>query len=148
MRDGRTRDRLPGEEPRCTFERTLEGEYCEEKAEVDLDGSGLCKRHADRLRLQERVAYWRAIMAHADLWSGEARRRGRWDAVGPLDLERARAAGALKRASAALQTNKEGGSRDGPEGERVDGEGEDGYVGVRFPLPWWSLLLLSSTVTG
>ena len=130
MRNGRTRDRLPGGEPRCVFEGTLGGEYCEEKAEVSLDGLGLCKRHADQLRLQERVAYWRAILAHADLWSGEARRRGRGDVVGPLEVERARAAGALERASAALQTNK------------------DAYIGGRFPPPWWHLLLLSSAVTG
>jgi len=75
--DGYIQDGLLGGEPRCGFERTLEGEYCGEPGEVGLDGLWLCERHADRLRLQERVAYWRAILAHIDLWSGEARRKGR-----------------------------------------------------------------------
>ena len=61
---------------RCEFERTLKGEYCRENGEVRLDGLRLCERHADRLRLEERVAYWRAMLAHVELWSGEARSTG------------------------------------------------------------------------
>ena len=53
--------------------------------------------HADRLRLQERTAHWRAILAHVDLWSGEARRRGRGDVMGLLEAERTRTSEDLER---------------------------------------------------
>jgi hypothetical protein len=109
---------------RCEFERALEGEHCGEAGEVGLDGLWLCGRHADRLRLRERVAYWRAILAHVDLWSGEARRRDRGDVVGLLEVERAGASAALERTSEALQRNREGRIPDGP-GDEV-GEGGDG----------------------
>ena len=77
-------------EARCEFERTLEGEYCRENGEVRLDGSMLCNRHADRLRVEERVTYWRAMLAHVELWSGEARGTGRKDLVRLLENEGAR----------------------------------------------------------
>ena len=114
--DGHIQGGPLGVESRCEFERALEGEHCGEAGEVGLDGLWLCGRHADRLRLRERVAYWRAILAHVDLWSGEARRRGRGDVVGLLGVERARASAALERASEALQRNREGRIPDGPAG--------------------------------
>jgi hypothetical protein len=61
MSNGDIQDRLLGGELRCEFERTLNGEYCTENAEVRLDGLLVCERHAGQLRLEERVAYWRAI---------------------------------------------------------------------------------------
>ena len=108
MSDGYAQDPLPGVETRCEFESALTGEYCGQAGEVGLDGLWLCGRHADRLRLQERASYWRAILAHVDLWSGEARRRGREDVVGLLRVERARASDALVRASRALQSIGDG----------------------------------------
>lgn len=102
-----------------------------------MDGLRLCGRHADRLRLQERAAYWRAILAHVDLWSGEARRRGRGDVVGLLDVERARASAALERTSAELQRNRDGRIPDGA----GDGVGEG-------PPRWPPLLLLGLAVSG
>jgi hypothetical protein len=43
--DGRNpHSRISGE-PRCTFERTLKGEYCAENGDVWLDGLHLCERH-------------------------------------------------------------------------------------------------------
>ena len=119
--DGYIQDGLLGGEPRCGFENALGGKFCGERSEVGLDGLGLCGRHADRLRLQERVAYWRAILAHVELWSEEARRRDRGDVLSPLRVEGARASAALERACATLQRN-----RDGPDGEVVGRDGEDG----------------------
>jgi hypothetical protein len=119
-------------ESRCEFERTLKGEYCPEDGEVRLDGLTLCDRHADRLRLEERVTYWRAILAHVELWSEEARRRGRGDVVRLLEIERARVLAELERAT-----------------EVVDGRhGEDGSGDGRAPLLWPSLFLLGGAVIG
>ena len=115
MADGYIQDGLfLGGEPRCEFERTLEGEYCGEPGEVRLDGLGLCGRHADRLRLRERVAYWRAILAHVDLWSREASRRGRGDVLELLGVEGARASEVLERAREGLRRNRDGEDGRGP----------------------------------
>ena len=117
--DGYIQGGPSGGEPRCGYEGTLEGEYCPEVGEIESHGLMLCGRHADRLRLRERAAYWRAVLAHVDLWSGEARRRGRGDVVGLLAVERAGASAALESASAALQRNREGseGEAGGPDDE-------------------------------
>ena len=101
------------------------------KSEVRLDGLRLCERHATQLRLRERVAYWRAILAHIRLWSGEARSRGRGDVVRLLEIELARAEAAIERASEELQR-----SRDGEE-VKVGGNGKAGSGDVRTPPPWW-----------
>ena len=129
-------DEGPSRESRCEFERTLKGEYCPDDGGVGLDGLTLCERHADRLRLEERLTYWRAILAHVELWSGEARRRGRADVVRLLALERASVSTELGRASEQIQELE-----DGRYGE--DGSG-DGRV-----LPLWSqLFFVCSAVTG
>jgi hypothetical protein len=119
---------------RCEFERTLKGEYCSEDGKVRLDGLTLCSRHAYRLRLEERVTYWRAMLAHVELWSGEARRRGRTDVQHLLEIERARVLVELGR-----EESEE--LEDGQHGEGVSGAG-------RAPPLWPPLLLLSSAVTG
>lgn len=136
MADGRIPHRgIPGE-PGCEFERTLKGEYCPEVGEVRLDGMVVCHRHAGLLRQQERAAYWRAILAHVELWEGEAQRRGRGDVVRLLECERARASEALGRASAELEESRDG----------EDGSG-DGFGDGRGPHLWPPLLLLSLAVT-
>jgi hypothetical protein len=93
--DGRDPHRRVPRELRCEFERALKGECCSEKGCVELEGLWLCERHAYRLWLGERAAFWRAMLAHAQLWSGEAHRRGRDDVVGRLEKLRARSATAL-----------------------------------------------------
>ena len=76
----------------------VEGEYCENPgAQRTIDGL-LCEKHARQLGLEERIACWRAILLHIELWSKAARRRGREDVVRLLKLERAEAAAALRRA--------------------------------------------------
>ena len=125
-------DRGSTRESRCEFERTLGGEYCPEEGEVRLDGLTLCDRHADRLRLEERVTYWRAILDHIELWSEEARRRSREDVVRLLEIERARVLAELKRAT-------EG--EDGRHGE--DGSGDGRAPPLRLPL-----FLLGGAVIG
>ena len=126
MKDGHIQNRRFEEESRCEFERTLKGEYCAEMGDVRLDGSRLCPRHADRLRLEERAAYWRAMLAHIRLWSGEARSRGRGDVVRLLETERARSATALERVYEELQ--------DGRKGEDGSGEGRVTPLLPRLPL--------------
>ena len=95
-------------EHRCEFERTLRGEYCTENGEVRPDGLRLCERHADRLGLEERVAYWRAMLAHVELWSAQARSRGRGDMVHLLEIERARSTAALERVYEELHKSRDG----------------------------------------
>ena len=125
-------DRGPSRESRCEFERTLRGEYCPEDAEVRLDGLTLCERHAEGLRLEERVTYWRAILAHVELWSGEARRRSREDVVRLLEIERARVLAELERAKEDENVHR---------GEDASGEG-------RAPPLWKPLFLLGGAVIG
>lgn len=82
---------------KCEFAHTLEGEYCGDSGEVELDGLLLCRRHADWLRLEEQVACWEAMVLHADLWIRDARNRGGEDVIGLLEIERSRAAEELGR---------------------------------------------------
>jgi hypothetical protein len=121
-------------EHRCEFERTLKGECCTVNGEVRPDGLRLCERHAERLRLEDRVAYWLAMLAHIWLWSGEARSRERDDVVRLLEIERARSTAALERVYEELRN-----SRDGEDGLR-DGRSP--------PLLPPLFLLLSLAVTG
>ena len=125
-------DRGSTRESRCQFERSLKGEYCPEDAEVRLDGLTLCERHAEWLRLEERATYWRTILAHVELWSGEARRRGRADVARLLEIERARVLAELERG-----TQVEDGRH-----------GEDGSSDGRAPPIWKPLFLLGSAVIG
>jgi hypothetical protein len=125
----------------CEFERTLKGEYCTQNGEVRLDGLMLCNRHAGILRLEERMAYWQAMLAHVELWSGEARSRDRAEVVHLLEIERARASAALGRTSEDLEALEE--SRDEDEQDGEDGSGD----GMGSPL-WPPLFLLSLAVSG
>ena len=126
MSDQNIQHRRFQEAHRCEFEQTLKGEYCPENREVRLDGLRLCNRHASQVRLEEQMAYWQAMLAHAELWSGEARRRGRDDLVRLLEIERARTSAALGRTSEELEELEE--SRDGQE--------EDGSGNGRAPPLW------------
>ena len=107
MSDGYIQHRRFQREHRCEFERTLRGEYCAENGDVGLDGLLICERHAHQLRLGERVAYWRAMLAHLELWSGEARSRGRDDVTGLLETQRARSAAALGRVLEDLEESRD-----------------------------------------
>jgi hypothetical protein len=127
--DGRDPHRRVPRELRCEFERTLKGECCSEKGCVELEGLWLCERHAYRLWLRERAAFWRAILAHIRLWSGEARSRERDDVVRLLEIERTRSAAALERAYEELHNSWDGRSRNG----KVSRDGEDGSGDGRAP---------------
>ncbi|HSL00621.1 MAG TPA: hypothetical protein VK869_09820 [Rubrobacteraceae bacterium] len=126
MSDGSIQHPLLDGDVRCEFERTLSGEYCAEEGQVQLDGLRLCERHATQLRLEGRAAYWRAMVAHIELWSGEAQRRGSKDVVRLLEVERERSTAALESASEELQRSRDGRSEDG----------EDGSGDGRAPPPW------------
>jgi hypothetical protein len=111
----------------CEFEATLKGEYCGKRGQVRLDGLLLCEPHARQLCLEEQIAYWRAMLAHIELWSGYARTRGREDIVGLLGTERTKASVALGRVLEVLER----GEGDGCSGARGDdyGKGEAGGGG-------------------
>ncbi len=68
----------------------------------------LCERHAERLRLEEQVSYWLAMLAHIRLWSGEARSWERDDVVRLLEIERARSTAALERVYEELRNSRDG----------------------------------------
>jgi len=69
----------------------------------------LCEKHARQLELEGRVACWEAILLHIELWSKDARRRGREDVARLFQLERAEVAAALERAHEDLkQAENEG----------------------------------------
>jgi hypothetical protein len=142
MSGARISTQHPKWQPRCEFEATLKGEYCGQIGHVRLDGLLLCDQHARQLRLEERVAYWSAILAHIELWSGEARTQGRGDVVGLLGIERTRASAALGRV---LLEDLERGEGDGGSGDGRDGNGkgrEDGRSGNGRVIPLWPPLLL------
>jgi len=105
----------------CEFERTLKGEYCGIGRQLRLDGLLLCNRHARQLRLEERLSYWRAILAHIELWSKEARTEGREDVVRLLGVERTRASAALGRVLGDLERGE-------GDGSLTDGQGGDERV--------------------
>ena len=122
----------------CEFERTLKGEYCGKRGRLRLDGLLLCETHARELRLEERVAYCRAMLAHIEVWSREARTRGREDIVDLLGIERTKASAALGRIL--LEDLERGDGRDG-NGKGADGKDGKGGDG-RVILLWPPLLLL------
>ena len=125
MSDGYIQHRRFQREHRCEFERTLKGEYCAENGDVGLDGLRLCERHAHQLRLEERTTYWRTMLAHVELWFGEARSRGRDDVAGLLEIERSRSVAALGRVLEDLEESRDGNS-----------EGSEGGSGVGSGLPY------------
>jgi hypothetical protein len=138
-----------GQDSWCEFESTLKGEYCGQRGQLSLDGLLLCETHAQRLRLEERVAYCRAMLAHIELWSREARTRGREDIVDLLGIERTKASAALERILLGKLERGEGlGEGDGTSGDRRDGNGKgadgkgDGKEVDGRVIPLWPPLLL------
>jgi hypothetical protein len=124
----------------CEFERTLKGEYCEERGQLRLNGLLLCERRAKQLSLEERVAYCRAMLAHIELWSRAAPARGREVIVGLLGIERTKISTALGRVLLeGLEQRGEGDGRDG-DGKGADGKG-DGKGGDGRVIPLWPPLL-------
>ena len=132
----------------CEFERTLRGEYCGKRGQLRLDGLLLCETHARELRLEERVAYCRAMLAHIELWSREARTRGREDVVDLLGIERRKASVALGGVLLEGLEQSEGlGEGDSGPGHTRDGDGngaggKDGKGGDGRVIPLWPPLLL------
>jgi hypothetical protein len=137
-----------GQDSWCEFERTLKGEYCGKRGQLSLDGLLLCAAHAQRLRLEERVAYCRAMLAHIELWSRAARSRGREDIVDLLGIEWTRASAALGRILLLedLERGEGLGEDDGTSGDGRDGngkgaDGKDGKGGDGRVIPLWPPLL-------
>jgi hypothetical protein len=146
MSGARISTQHPKWQPRCEFEATLKGEYCGQIGHVRLDGLLVCERHARQLRLEEQVAYCRALLAHIELWSREARTRGREDIASLLGIERGRASAALGRV---LLEDLERGEGDAGWGAGRDGNGKggDGRGGDGKVIPLWPPLLLLMGIT-
>jgi hypothetical protein len=148
MFDGSIHSRGGEGEYCCEFESTLKGEYCGQRGQFRLNGLLLCESHTRQLRLEERVVYWRAILAHIELWSREARTRGREDIVDLLGIERTKASAALRRILLEDMERSEGrGEGDGASGDGRDGngkgaDGKDGEGGDGRVIPLWPPLLL------
>ena|SRR5215212_1291782 len=103
---GTTSKRHAKEQLRCEVNKTLEGEYCKNPGtQRTIDGL-LCEKHARQLGLEERIACWRAILLHIELWTKTAHRRGRENIVRLFQLERAEDAAALARAYEDLEQAK------------------------------------------
>jgi hypothetical protein len=64
----------------------------------EVDGLLLCERHALEAKLEGQIVCWGGMLFHIDLWSREARRRGREDVVGLLEVQRAEATSERQRA--------------------------------------------------
>jgi hypothetical protein len=100
------------QQPHCEASHTFRGEYCENLGtQRTMDGLLLlCEQHARQFGLEEQIACWEAILLHIELWSKIARRWGKEDIVHLLQLERAKAATAHKRAYKDLEqlAKKEG----------------------------------------
>ena len=75
MSGARISTQHPKWQPRCEFEATLKGEYCEQIGEVRLDGLLLCEWHARKLESQDKIDRRRAC-AHGRAARRRAARRG------------------------------------------------------------------------
>ena len=157
MFDGRTHYQSGEGQYWCEFERSLKGEYCGHRGHVSLDGLLLCEAHARQLRVEERVTYCRAMLAHIELWTRAARTRGRKDIVELLSIERRKASAALERIllEELEQRGEDGsGSGDGRDGDGKGADGTDGKGGGDGRvIPLWPPLLsllffISITVRG
>jgi hypothetical protein len=89
-----------GERSRCQIghARGKLPSSCTEPAKVEVDELALCEQHALEAKLEGQIECWGEILFHIDLWLGEAIRQDRPQVVELLDVERAQATIALKRA--------------------------------------------------
>src|ERR671913_2196923 len=71
---------------------------CAEPAKEMVDGLVLCERHTLEVKLEGQISCWGEMLFHIELWSREARRREREDVVELLEVQRAQATTARRRA--------------------------------------------------
>ena len=96
MSGARISTQHPKWQPRCEFEATLKGEYCEQIGEVRLDGLLLCERHARKLESQDKIDLLRGIISCLDLCLSNLALRRDTNLVQLLRAERAGAARELE----------------------------------------------------
>ena len=82
----------------CEVYHLFGGTPCAKAAKEDVDGLLLCERHALEAKLEGQISCWGEMLFHIDLWSREAARRDRNDVVGLLEVQRAEATSARRRA--------------------------------------------------
>jgi hypothetical protein len=98
MRTNRAQGHSSQERSRCEINHLFGGASCAEAAEENVDGLLLCERHALEAKLEGQISCWGEMLFHIDLWSREAARRDRKDVVGLLEVQRAEATSARRRA--------------------------------------------------
>jgi hypothetical protein len=101
MSEKKPQGRGAQERPRCQIDHYFPDKLsssCAEPAKVNVDGLILCEGHALEAKLEGQIVCWDGILAHVDLWSREATRRGRPDVVGLLEVQRVKATSAMDRA--------------------------------------------------
>jgi hypothetical protein len=98
MRTNRAQGHSSQERSPCQINHLFGGASCAEAAEENVDGLLLCERHALEAKLEGQISCWGEMLFHIDLWSREAARRDRKDVVGLLEVQRAEATSARRRA--------------------------------------------------
>src|ERR687897_2382240 len=92
-----SKERSPSGFP-CQIDHLFGGASCVEAAKEEVDGLGLCERHALEAKLEGQIGCWGEMLFHIDIWSREARRRHRPDVVVLLEDQRAEVTSARHRA--------------------------------------------------
>jgi hypothetical protein len=96
MSGARISTQHPKWQPRCEFEATLKGGYCEERAEARFDGLLLCKRHAHQIEAQDKIDLLQGIISCLELCLCNITIRRDTTLTGLLRAERAGAARELE----------------------------------------------------
>jgi hypothetical protein len=96
MSGARISTQHPKWQPRCEFEATLTGEYCEQIGKVRLDGLFLCESHARQLESQDKIALLQGIISCLELCLRNITLRRDKSLMGLLRAQRAGAARELE----------------------------------------------------
>src|SRR5215210_6282921 len=99
MRDDKAQEGHTSEERSpCQIDHLFDGASCPEAAKEEVDGLLLFERHALEVKLEGQISCWDEMLFHIELWSREAARREREDAVELLEVQRVEATSARHRA--------------------------------------------------
>src|SRR5215212_7738578 len=108
MRENKAQRHTSEKRSPCEINHLFGGSPCPKAAKENVDGLVLCERHALEAKLEGQIECWGGILFHIDLWSREARRRERPDAVGLLEDQRIQATSARQRAYEDLELVRSG----------------------------------------
>jgi len=80
----------------CEVYHLFDGASCGKAAKEKVDGHVLCERHALEAKLEGQIRCWGEMLFHIELWSREARRRGRPEVVELMQDQREQATSAIE----------------------------------------------------